>query len=183
MRFKVLFALAAVACVPGAVQAQSSSLFGNRGVSAGSGTLANGVGGGNANSSQQQGVTGFLGTGAGSLNGFASGAQSQSAGGLAGTGAGTFVGNRNSAASAQGANGQAGGMAGPGPMAGGRRWAASIEITPLGSAIAETLPTTRPTLRSCVRCRKSASHSPSQTPRTSPVPWAPRFPECRVRES
>ncbi|QDT52967.1 BON domain protein [Caulifigura coniformis] len=107
-RHSWLIAAAALIAVPSAVQAQSSSLFGNRGVNASSGTLNNGVGAGNNAGGGSFGnsgaMTGFTGATAGSQQGFASGAATS--GGLAGTGNnGNFVGNRNSAASGTGSNG------------------------------------------------------------------------------
>ncbi len=112
LRPTLLIAAAAMFAAPSLAQAQSSSLFGNRGVTGSSGTLSNGVGGnrtgtgaaGNAGSMQ-----GFTGATAGNQTGFLSGAQSTSGSGLAGAGNRGFVGNRGSSASTQGANGQLGG--------------------------------------------------------------------------
>jgi hypothetical protein len=103
-------------------EAQSSSVFGNRGVTASSGTMSNGVGGGAGGSQSAYGssgsLTGFTGTNAASASGFASGAQVN--GGLAGRSNTGFVGSRN-ASNAATQNGQlnAAGAAGRG-AAGGR---------------------------------------------------------------
>lgn len=112
IRHTLLIAGAALLIAPAAVEAQSSSLFGNRGVTGTTGTLNNGVGGnrtgtGASAAGNSGSMSGFTGATAGSQSGFASGAQSS--GGLAGTGNGQFVGNRNSAAARNGQTGTAGG--------------------------------------------------------------------------
>ncbi len=124
-----LFAAAILLALPSISAAQSSSLFGNRGVTGSSGTLSNGVG---ANSSQSFGnsgsMTGFTGASASTQQGFAAqGATS----GLAGTGQRGFAGNRLSAASTQGANG-ANGAAGRGGVNGGGRNGLSSGMNGLG---------------------------------------------------
>jgi hypothetical protein len=122
IRHTLLIAGAALLVAPAAVQAQSSSLFGSRGVTGTTGTLNNGVGGNRtgtgANAAGNSGtMQGFTGATAGSQSGFLSGAQAS--GGLAGTGNGQFVGNRNSAA-ARAAGGQAGAAGGARAGANGR---------------------------------------------------------------
>jgi len=113
-----LIAVALLLAVPSLAQAQSSSLFGNRGVQASSGTLSNGVSGntsmsGGKSTGTQTGMTGFTGQSSQSQSGFASGAQPTS--NMPGQSTGSFVGNRNSSAAGQG--GQGGARAG---AAGGR---------------------------------------------------------------
>jgi hypothetical protein len=107
-RSRYLLAAAVFLAVPSLAQAQSSSLFGNRGVTAGSGTLKNGVGANNGTQSSNYGgngnVAGFTGNNASNQSGFATGAQANAR--MPGAGTGNFVGNRNSAAAGQGANGQ-----------------------------------------------------------------------------
>ena len=114
LRHTLLIAAAALFAAPSLAQAQSSSLFGNRGVTGSSGTLSNGVGGnraggGTSAAGNSGSMQGFTGSTAGSQSGFLSGAQSTSGSGLAGAGNRGFVGNRGSSASTQGANGQLGG--------------------------------------------------------------------------
>ncbi|HVJ84488.1 MAG TPA: BON domain-containing protein [Caulifigura sp.] len=112
LRHTLLIAAAALFTAPSLVQAQSSSLFGNRGVTGSSGTLSNGVGGnrtggGTGAAGNAGAMQGFTGATAGSQSGFLSGAQSNSGSGLAGAGNTGFVGNRGSSASTQGAAGGA----------------------------------------------------------------------------
>ena len=115
-------------------QAQSSSLFGGRGVQS-SGTMSNGVsgsgsGGSNSSGSNAYGnsgsLTGFTGQSVSSASGFASGAQA--GGALAGQSKGTFAGNRNAAnaATQNGQMNQNGATAGRGGAAGGRGGASSL---------------------------------------------------------
>jgi hypothetical protein len=107
-----LFVALALLALPSIATAQSSSLFGSRGVTGSSGTLSNGLGGSSNNNTQQFGnagnMTGFTGASASTQQGFTTqGATS----GLAGTGQRGFAGNRLSAASTQqGAAGQNGAM-------------------------------------------------------------------------
>lgn len=123
-RSRPLFAAAILLALPSMAAAQSSSLFGNRGVTGSSGTLSNGVGANNSQAFGNSGnMTGFTGQGASSQSGFASGVQSS--GSMPGSGNRNFVGNRNSAASTQGANGANGANAARGGLNGGGRNALS----------------------------------------------------------
>lgn len=122
MRTALLIAAAGLLIGASTSFAQSSSLFGNRGVNASSGSLSNGVGANQGNTPGNAGsMTGFTGAGAGSQQGFASGVGRSSS--LAGRGnSGNFVGNSSSVASATGAGGQPGqaGGANRGGLSGGR---------------------------------------------------------------
>lgn len=112
----LMVGIAGLSVCSSSANAQSSSIFGNRGVTASSGTMSNGVGGngGSQNAYGNSGsLTGFTGTNAASASGFASGAQVN--GGLAGRSNTGFVGSRN-ASNAATQNGQlnANGAAGRG---------------------------------------------------------------------
>jgi osmotically-inducible protein OsmY len=101
-------------------QAQSSSLFGNRGVQNSSNQLSGGVGASNQQSSfgNTGTLSGFSGTSVGSQQGYASGLDAGS--GLAGmANSGTFAGNRLSANAAQQAGGTGGAQGGAANRAGG----------------------------------------------------------------
>ena len=128
MKSQLLFATALVVLAGSQAQAQSSSIFGSRGVTGSSGTMSNGVGGqssGGAGGAQGQGqsgfgasgsMTGFTGSTSSTQSGFLSG--SAAGNGLAGqSNTGNFVGNRalggqNGSVSMQGATGGRGGAAG-----------------------------------------------------------------------
>ncbi len=113
-----LFATAALLIGASTTFAQSSSLFGNRGVTGSSGSLSNGVGANQGQSAfgNSGSMTGFTGASAGTQSGFASGAQVN--GGLAGmSNSGNFVGNRALQSGTGGAGGRTG-MATQGGLSG-----------------------------------------------------------------